>query len=149
MNSRSLYSDNRDKLNKIIKKHKMKNLTQSQINQVANLESWSQTKFHGNTKKVGELSVVDIKSIVGKKHSRKCAKINNARLSNLQLVRMLLNQSLKCKGTNYCKIMIEGNTHIYYASADYGHSDYNKSCLFVKNEQTIKLMNLFNSIINK
>jgi hypothetical protein len=127
----------------------MKNLTQKQIDQVINLRSWSQTKFHGNTKKVGSLSVNDIKSIISKKQARNYAKIDTAEISNVQLVRKLINQSLKCKGTNYCKIMIEGTTGIYYASADYGHSDYNKSRLFAKNNHTIKLMNLFNSIINK
>lgn len=127
----------------------MKNLTQSQIDQVTNLKSWSQTKFHGNTKKVGELMVIDIKQIVAKKQARNYAKIDTTQISNVQLVRQLLTQSLKCKSTNYFKVMIEGNTGIYYASADYGHSDYNKSRLFAKNEHTIKLMNLYNSIINK
>jgi hypothetical protein len=29
-------------------------------------------------------------------------------------------------GTNYIKVLIEGNTHIYWAHPGYGHSDYNK-----------------------
>ena len=127
----------------------MKNLTPAQIDQVSNLQSWSKTKFHRNRKKVGSLSVDVIKIIVEKKQSRNYAKIDTAQISPVQLVRQLLNQSIKSKDTNYFKIMIEGNTGIYYASANYGHSDYNKSRLFAKNEHTIKLMNLFNLIVKK
>jgi hypothetical protein len=127
----------------------MKNLTAKQIEQVKQITTWTSTKFHGNTKKVGSLSVADLKAIVAKKVSREYAKIDTSKKSNIQIAKELITWSLKCKGTNYFKIMIEGNTGIYYASAVYGHSDYNKSRLFDKNADTLKLMQLFNSIVTK
>jgi hypothetical protein len=127
----------------------MKNLTAKQIAEVKDIKTWTSTKFHGNTKKVGSLSVADFKSIVSKKISREYRRIDTSKKSNVQTVRSLINQSLQAKGTSYFKIMIEGNTGIYYASAVYGHSDYNKSRLFEKNAETLKLMKLFNSIVNK
>jgi len=57
--------------------------------------------------------------------------------------------SLECANTNYFKVLIEGNTGIYYASAAYGHSDYNKSRVFNKTPETLKLMQIFNLIVNK
>ena len=127
----------------------MKNLTTNQIAQVKEIKTWNSTKFHGNTKKVGSLLVADFKAIVAKKVSREVAKIDTSKKSNLQKVRELIKWSLETKGTSYFKVLIEGNTGIYYASAVYGHSDYNKSRLFEKNAETLKLMQLFNSIVNK
>lgn len=127
----------------------MKKLTQKQIEQVKSLTCSTSTRFHGNTKKIGHLLVSDLKAIVAKKVSRELSKIDNSKKSNVQKVRELIKFSLECKNTNYFKIMIEGSSGIYYASPVYGHSDYNKSRLFDKNEETLKLMNLFNSIVNK
>lgn len=127
----------------------MQNLSKKQIEQVKSLTNWTSTRFHGNTKKIGHLLVSDLKAIVEKKVSRELSKIDNSKKSNVQKVRELIKWSLKCKNTNYFKIMIEGNSGIYYASPAYGHSDYNKSRLFDKNEETLKLMSLFNSIVNK
>lgn len=127
----------------------MKTLTKEQIEQVKKLNSWSRTNFHGNTKKVGSLSVNLLKEIVSKKIKREVAKFDTSKKSQIQIVRSLINQSLKTKGTNYFKIMIEGSTGIYLASPVYLHSDYNKCRLFDKNEKTLKLMDLFNSIVNK
>ena len=66
-----------------------------------------------------------------------------------ELVSDLIEQSLNCKGTNYFKILIEGHTGIYYASAIYKHSDYNKTRIFDKNSETLKLMNWFNAEVTK
>ena len=127
----------------------MKKLTVKQIQQVKSLNAWSRTNFHGNTKKIGELAIDDLKKIVSKKIKRELSKIYTGKKSEIQIVRSLINQSLKSKGTNYFKIMIEGNTGIYLASPVYLHSDYNKCRLFDKNEKTLKLMHLFNKIVNK
>lgn len=127
----------------------MKKLTQKQIKQVKSLTCSTSTRFHGNTKKIGHLLVSDLKAIVEKKVSRELSKIDNSKKSNVQKVRELLQWSIQTKGTGYFKIMIEGNSGIYYASPTYGHSDYNKSRVFDKNEETLKLMSLFNSIVNK
>lgn len=127
----------------------MKNLSAKQIAQVKEIKTWTSTKFHGNTKKVGSLLVTDFKAIVAKKVSRELAKIDTSKKSNVQKVRELLQWSIQTKGTGYFKVFIEGNTGIYYASPVYGHSDYNKSRVFEKNAETLKLMQLFNSIINK
>jgi hypothetical protein len=127
----------------------MKKLSSKQIEQVKKIKIWDSTKFHGNTKKVGSLLVNDFKEIIVKKQLRELAKIDNIKKSNVQVVRGLIKCSLERKGTSYFKIMIEGNTGIYYASAEYGHNDYNKTRLFEKNAETLKLMKLFNAIIIK
>jgi hypothetical protein len=130
-------------------KNKMKNLSTKQIEQVKGIKTWTSTKFHGNTKKVGALLVTDLKAIFAKKVSRELAKIDNSKKSNVQKCRELLQRSIESKGTGYFKVLIEGNTGIYYASPVYQHSDYNKSRVFEKNAETLRLMQLFNSIINK
>ena len=127
----------------------MKNLSAKQIKQVKEIKNWTPTRFHGNTKKVGSLSVNDLKAIVAKKVSREVAKIDTSNKSNVQKVRELIKWSLETKSTNYFKVLIEGDMGIYYAHPYYGHSDYNKSRVFEKNAETLKLMQLFNSIINK
>lgn len=140
----------------------MKNLSAKQIEQVKSLTTFTSTKFHGNTKKVGSLSVSDFKAIVAKKYNRSLGnyvckngkvvfsfQFNEAPKSNAQRVRELIKWSLECKNTNYFKVMIEGNSGIYYAHPEYRHSDYNKSRLFDKTPETLRLMQLFNAIVNK
>lgn len=127
----------------------MKKFSAKQIEQVKTIKAFTSTRFHGNAKKVGALSVTDIKIIVKKKVSRELSKIQQPKESSIQTLKRLIKWSLQCKGTSYFKTLIEGNTSIYYASATYGHSDYNKSRVFEKNDQTLKLMELFNSIVNK
>jgi len=51
--------------------------------------------------------------------------------------------------SSYSKVLILGNTNIYWASDFYGHSDYNKSIAMPINEISIRLMNLVNSFLNK
>lgn len=129
----------------------MKNLSSKQIEQVKTLQTWTSVNhFHGNTKKVGSLLLSDIKEIVAKKIKRDIRKnASLVRKTDVQITKECINWSIVCKGTGYFKTMIEGNTGIYYASAEFGHKDYNKSRLFEKNEKTLKLMHIFNSIVNK
>ncbi len=119
----------------------------NRINQIKSLKAWTSTNFHGNTKKVGELAVTEIIEIVSKKKARELEKMDNSVKTPIQITRSLITLSKKTKGTPYFKILIEGNTGIYYASPIYGHEDYNKSRLFDKNEIGLKLMNIFNAIV--
>ena len=84
----------------------MKNLSSKQIAQVRAIKTWTSTKFHGNTKKVGSLLVADLKAIVAKKVSRELAKIDTSKKSNVQKVRELLQWSIQTKGTGYFKVLI-------------------------------------------
>jgi hypothetical protein len=140
----------------------MKQLTAEQIAQVKQITTWTSTRFHGNTKKVGHLLISDLKAIVSKKYNRSIGNYvtKNGRIiypinfksvqkSNVQKVKELIKWSLEAKGTSYFKLLIEGNTGIYYASPVYGHSDYNKTRLFNKTPETLRLMYLFNKIVNK
>jgi hypothetical protein len=130
----------------------MKNLTVQQIAQVKRIRVWSNQKLHGNTKKVGYLLLEDYVKIIAKKINREHLKSVNIRSKNnseYDLLKYLLKRSKDAKNTSYFKILIEGNKNIYYASPIYRHSDYNKSIAFPKNEKTLKLMELFNSIVNK
>ena len=61
--------------------------------------------------------------------------------------REMLKSSLRYKGTNYFKVLLEGNRNIYYASPIYGHEDYNKSRVFVKTDKTMRILELFNKIV--
>ena len=125
----------------------MINLTKKQIEEVKKLQSCSNTSFHGNRKKINGVPVKLIKEIVEKKRQREKGRATTISIESR--VKKLLTWSLECKGTNYYKILIEGNTGIYYASPIYLHADYNKSRVCDKNEKTLKLMNLFNKILNK
>lgn len=127
----------------------MRNLNTKQIAEVKNIKAHTYMGFHANTKKVGLLPIADFKEIVLKKNKRAQYTYSLSKKTPLQVTRELIAISLESKNTNYFKIMIEGNSGIYYASAEYQHSDYNKSRLFEKNEETIKIMNLFNAIVNK
>jgi len=128
----------------------MKNLSLKQIEQVKKIKWWDSTAFHGNKKRVGDLFISDFREIVTKKRLRESAKyFDISKKSNFLLIRELINESKKYKGTSYYKILIEGNTGIYYASPSFLHKDYNKTRVFEKNEKTLKLMKLFNSVIKK
>lgn len=127
----------------------MKNLTAKQIQEVKEIKVWSYKKFHGNTKKVGSLPIENYREILAKKRNREYAKIDTCKKTNIEIVRELIKRSIESRNSNYFKVMIEGNTGIYYAHPEYAHGDYNKCRLFEKNTQTLKLMELFNSIVNK
>lgn len=58
-------------------------------------------------------------------------------------------QQKKETKSNYSKVLIEGNTNIYWASENYGHADYNKSIAMPLNEANAKIMNLVNSYLSK
>ena len=126
----------------------MKNLNAKQIEQVKKLRTFTSTgHFHGNTKKVGALSLTDIKIIVQKKIDRELLKMPCDTKTNAQRLKWLIKWSKECINTPYFKTLIEGNTGIYYASPTYGHSDYNKSRIFDKTPETLNLMRIFNAII--
>jgi hypothetical protein len=128
----------------------MKTKTQKIIQEIKAIQAWDRIEFHGNRKKVGTIEVKEYIQIVLKKRQRSINKSSEQLYySPAQRVRELIKWSLECTNTNYFKIMIEGHTGIYYAHPTYLHSDYNKTRLFDKNESTLKLMNLFNLIINK
>lgn len=50
---------------------------------------------------------------------------------------------------SYSKVLIEGNSNIYWVSPVYGHRDFNKCIAFPKNETTLKAMNLINAFLAK
>jgi len=127
----------------------MRNLTKIQIQEIKEITFFSPTSFHGNTKKIGSLNKKDYLDIVEKKWVRHQNKFYFSIEKPIKLTKRLMKKSLESKGTTYFKIMIEGNKNIYYASPVYMHSDYNKSLVFPKNEQTLKLMHLFNKIVYK
>jgi hypothetical protein len=124
----------------------MKGLTQKQIEQVKQVTAWTSTKVHGNTKRIGVLPVTTVRLVAEKKISRQVLKMKRTKETPVQLTRRLIAQ-YKGNNSSYAKVMIEGNTGIYLASPAYGHSDYNKSRLFDKNEKTLRLMEIFNNAI--
>lgn len=128
----------------------MKHLSKKQIEEVAAIRTFSRTNFHGNTKKVGSLPLSLYLSVIEKRKQRELLKHEStANESEMQKVRRLLFYSQQATGTPYYKIMIDGNTGIYYASPYYGHQDYNKYRVFEKNEKTLRIMNLFNTLLSK
>lgn len=52
-------------------------------------------------------------------------------------------------GTNYEKIIIEGNKHLYIASPIFLHSDYNKSIFAENTPKNRKKANLINRLLSK
>lgn len=131
----------------------MKNLSEKQIKTVKAITYQDSLIIHGNRKSFNGLAVEHYKTIVLKKKQRWVRKNNSFvpwfKQSIYTQLKKLITMSLNSKGTSYFKILIEGNTGIYYASAVYGHRDYNKSRIYDKNEKTLKLMELFNSIVKK
>lgn len=127
----------------------MQKLTSSQIEQIKAITSWQSTKFHGNTKTVGELPIELFKDIVKKKVQREIRKQFNYKESEATKTLRHLKYNLSIIDSNYFKIMIEGNSGIYLAHPVYQHQDYNKHRMFDKTEKTIRLMNLYNTIVNK
>jgi hypothetical protein len=51
--------------------------------------------------------------------------------------------------TNYAKILIEGNSNIYWAHPQYAHSDYNKSRAFENTEPNRALALKINNYLQK
>lgn len=127
---------------------KMKGLNKKQIKQVRETTYWQIASVHGNRKYIGALTVQQFGEIARKKWDRMILKNKSYHaLTQMEEVMYLLKWSAKCRGTGYYKILIEGNTGVYYASPVYGHSDYNKHRLFDKTEKTLKIMRLFNTVL--
>ncbi len=127
----------------------MKNPTPQQIEQIKTLTFYTRTKYHGNTKKVGVLPVNQLIQIVQKKAQREYSRIDTRNMLKFEGVRRLISQSLSSKNTPYFKIMIEGDTGIYYASPIHQHRDYNKTRLFDKSDAALKVMAAFNKLVTK
>ena len=127
----------------------MTQITTAKIEQIKMIEQWNSTKFHGNRKMVGLLTVEEFTNIVSKKVQRSLTNYTGIFETESEKTMRRLKDSLSKIGSPYQKVLIEGNTNIYYASPIYGHSDYNKSIAFPKNKKTLRLLHLFNSIINK
>lgn len=51
--------------------------------------------------------------------------------------------------SSYSKVLIEGNSSIYWASPVYKHSDYNKSVAMENNEKNREVMRVVNNYLNK
>jgi hypothetical protein len=124
-------------------------LSKKQIEEIKKISPFENIKFHGNRKKIGNLPISLVKEIKEKKQRRKygCTIGTAPKKSDLGKLVELIKWSLQCKDTNYFKILIEGNTGIYYAHPEFKHQDYNKSRVFDKNENTIKYIDIFNRIL--
>jgi hypothetical protein len=124
-------------------------LSQSQIATIREIKAWNSTgMIHGNTKHFRGLPVSLFRDIVDKKKARELLKDSNySNLRPLERIRIMLNQSLSNKGTNYHKVLIMGNTGIYYASPVYLHSDYNKVRVMDASPRNIRIMELFNKLV--
>lgn len=136
-------------------------LTKKQISEIRGLTlaSVSYVKIHGNSKRIGSLPVELFKEIRFKKYNRSLGNIiidkdtvineYTLRVRKSDVTRTIeqLRYNLTNIGTNYLKMLIEGNTGIYLAHPYHKHSDYNKCRMFDKNEKTLHLMNIYNTVI--
>lgn len=127
----------------------MKKLTKKQIEVIKTIShpKFEERSFHGNTKTINGIPVNDWVQIIEKKIEREQRKNHFQKPSILQKFKMLVEISKKNKNTNYQKTLIEGKTSIYFASPIFGHEDYNKSIFCKKNEKTVKLIGLFNKMV--
>ncbi len=133
----------------------MKNATAKQIEQIKNIKPFLAPRyFHGNTKKVGYLTLAEYMDILTKKHCRERERVLNQWNGSdifgpAHVVARMVKHSTHREQSTHNKVMIEGNTGIYLASPVFLHKDYNKTRIFDKNEKTLRLMNIFNSLTNK
>ena len=129
----------------------MKHLTSAQIAQVRHIKHYFITSFHGNTKKVGALPIGVYKEIVRiklmRKYTYQTSAVNFRAMTDTQKIRHLLKLERETGSMYYKKVLIQGDTGIYYASPVFGHRDYNKMRVFDKNEKTLKLMRIFNALV--
>lgn len=84
-----------------------------------------------------------------------CADFKNFRIKHTtinqpikEVIRWAKYQKEKCKGTNYLKNLILGNSNIYWASPIYKHQDYNKSIALKNTPKNRILAEKINSFIN-
>jgi hypothetical protein len=126
----------------------MKNLTNNQIEVIKNIQPFTFAKFHGNKKTVNGIPVAAYINIVKKKGERELRKRTRP-VSKFDLIKELISECKRTAGTPYFKMLILGNTSIYFASPEFGHKDYNKSRVMDATPENIKLMNVVNSLISK
>jgi hypothetical protein len=141
-------ADCRHTFGDVINQQKHKAMTRKQIKTIQSLTWMTSTNFRSNRKQYNGVPVEIVKEIVQKKTRRALAK-EGIQQTRFQKVKRLIAQSLDAKGTNYFKVMIEGNTGIYYAHPEFGHADYNKSRVFDKTPETLVIMRAFNAIVNR
>jgi len=146
---REFLTFNKIMTNEILNPMQTNKPTLTQIEYIKSLKPWTNLNFHGNTKKINGVPIESIKGIVLKKRYRENLKYSSGKITPIQQFKECYNHFNQYKGTPYCKIMIEGNTGIYFASPIYLHQDYNKTRLFDKSEYTIKLLKLFTSLTAK
>lgn len=130
----------------------MKNLSKKEIAVVKSLGFWNSKKIHGNRKSFKGLNIDIYLNVVVKKTERQRRRFLNevleSKKDHFQIIKELIESSIRTISTPYFKTIIEGNTGYYYASSVYQHSDYNKTRLFDKTEKTEKLVNIFHKVIN-
>lgn len=80
------------------------------------------------------------------KHARQSSGKNTA--SKISTAIRYAMQQKKEGKSNYSKILVVGNSNIYWASPAYLHSDYNKSIAFENTEKTRKIALKINKYLN-
>lgn len=120
-----------------------------QAKQISTGEAHIGRTLKGNIKKIGFLPINTYREICSKKIARIEKTFEDQPLTPAAKVRQLIERAKQYAGTNYQKILIEGNTGIYLAHPIYQHLDYNKSRIFDKNATTLKLMAIYNTIVTR
>ena len=69
--------------------------------------------------------------------------------STITRIKREMSEQIKWGYSSYSKILIEGNTNIYWASPVYLHSDYNKSRAMENTPKNRKIMELVNKMLAK
>lgn len=82
----------------------------------------------------------------GANYAKKCVFEKNTTSKISKVIRWAMQQ--KKVGKNpYSKILVVGNSNIYWASPIYLHQDYNKSIALENNEKNIKLAEIINRFL--
>ena len=66
---------------------------------------------------------------------------------NWEKLKVIVRLMKKSRNTDYLKIFIQGNNHIYLASPIYEHKDYNKSTFCLNTEHNWEICKKANNII--
>lgn len=83
----------------------------------------------------------------GANYSKKCVFTKNTESKISKAIRYAMQQK-KAGKSPYSKILVVGNSNIYWCSPIYLHSDYNKSIAFENNEKNRKLALIINKYLN-
>ena len=88
-------------------------------------------------------------SIVNRRDEKRNYFKHSGKETTIQRIRREMNEQIKWGYSSYSKILIEGNTNIYWASSVYLHSDYNKSRAMENTPKNRKIMELVNKMLAK